>query len=172
MDAWKNKLCKVPHCDHYASREIDLLPICPQHAWELAQHFRPILTEAARLGAQRVAENQRESREHVRGNREPPVVYYVRIGGYIKIGYTTRLRNRLATLRIDELLAAEPGGSELERQRHREFTAERIDLKRENFRPSPALEAHIAELRALHPLPHWASQPRTSVISRRHEETA
>jgi hypothetical protein len=94
-----------------------------------------------------------------------PVVYYVRIGDYVKIGFSTRLRNRLASLRADELLAVEPGGPELERQRHKEFSSERIDLRRENFRPSERLEAHIEAIRAEHGLPHWATLPRTSEIT-------
>lgn len=73
------------------------------------------------------------------------VVYYVRIRDTIKIGYTVNMKARFSNLLIDEVLATEPGGEELERVRHRQFAALRI--RGERFRPEPELMSHIAMIR-------------------------
>lgn len=81
-----------------------------------------------------------------------PVVYYVELAsGIVKIGTTARLRERLVGLRLRpaDVLAAEPGSYPLEKQRHRQFAALRID-RREDFRAEPALLGHIARVRAQH----------------------
>lgn len=81
------------------------------------------------------------------------VVYYVRIGSSVKIGYTAHLRQRMADLRIDDvgeaLLAIEPGGRSVEAARHREFAQHRLG-RRENFVPVPRLVAHIEDVRREH----------------------
>lgn len=51
------------------------------------------------------------------------VVYYLRFDERIKIGTSSRPRQRLAAIRHDELLAFERGGRSLERQRHEQFAA-------------------------------------------------
>lgn len=55
-----------------------------------------------------------------------PVVYYLRFGERIKIGTTVSLISRLSDLPYDEVLAIEPGGSEVEAARHKQFAAFRI----------------------------------------------
>lgn len=83
--------------------------------------------------------------------RHDPQVYYVRLSpDIIKIGYTTNLPLRVAALRVDPdaLLASEPGGRDVERRRHEEFAAERIS-RREDFKPSARLLAHIASLQGV-----------------------
>jgi helix-turn-helix protein len=75
-----------------------------------------------------------------------PVVYYLRFGDRIKIGTTVGLTARLSNIPHNELLATEPGGSDVETARHRQFAALRI--YREWFRPGPVLVDHIAALRA------------------------
>ncbi|QLD13299.1 GIY-YIG nuclease family protein [Microbacterium oleivorans] len=74
------------------------------------------------------------------------VVYYLRFDERVKIGTSSRPRQRLAAIRHDELLAFEPGGRRLEQERHREFA----DLREggEWFTLAGALTAHIATLRA------------------------
>ena len=76
----------------------------------------------------------------------PPVVYYIRFGDRIKIGTTSRLLARMRDLPKDELLVTEPGGRDLERQRHREFAAFRVTG--EWFKAETPLLVHIARLRA------------------------
>lgn len=77
------------------------------------------------------------------------VVYYVRLpGDRIKIGTTADLTGRMSGLRVDleDVLATEPGGQPLEYLRHKQFAADRIHPRREDFRPSDALMSHIAML--------------------------
>jgi hypothetical protein len=68
----------------------------------------------------------------------------------VKIGTTTDLKSRLNQLRSDPqyVVAIEPGGRDVERQRHLQFATERIG-RRENFRLSERLKRHIDDL---HPL--------------------
>jgi hypothetical protein len=81
-----------------------------------------------------------------------PVVYYLRAHhGAIKIGTTVdvstrfdRIARSMPRMAPLTLLATEPGGPELERQRHREF--ERSRVIGEWFAPTEALLAHIAAL--------------------------
>lgn len=76
------------------------------------------------------------------------VVYYVRIGHYIKIGTTTSFKYRMVSLMPDEILATEPGHVELEKARLKQFAHLKIPLGRERFRPAPELLDHIKMIRA------------------------
>lgn len=73
-----------------------------------------------------------------------PVVYYVRFADRVKIGTTTDLKQRLATVPHDELLATEPGDRTLEAERHHQFREYRIT--REWFRYAGRLRDHITAL--------------------------
>lgn len=86
------------------------------------------------------AEAQRVPPEQAR----QPVVYYLRFGDRIKIGTTIGLPARLDDVPHDMLLATEPGGREIERQRHDQLAALRIT--REWFRPDTPLLHHIAQI--------------------------
>lgn len=72
------------------------------------------------------------------------LVYYIRFGNRIKIGTTANLVSRLNGLPYEEVLATEPGGLPLERERHKQFRDDRIIG--EWFRISTALMAHISTL--------------------------
>ncbi len=88
---------------------------------------------------------------------EDQVVYYVRFGDHVKIGTTSRLRERLGAIPHDELLAVEPGGYELERLRHAEFDAARLRPRghthNEWFALTDRLLAHCQMLREHYPQP-------------------
>lgn len=155
----------VGFCDRYASLDIRTVPLCIEHGYEIAKVYKRRLMAEDLLTRDVQATRRIEVYQQDRGNRTGAVVYYCRIGDYIKIGYSTRLRNRFTTLRADELLACEPGGPDLERQRHEEFTEERIHPRRENFRPSDRLNAHIELVRAEHGLPQWAALPDTTTVT-------
>lgn len=73
------------------------------------------------------------------------VVYYLRYDRRVKIGTSRRPRQRLRSIRHDELLAFERGDRLLERQRHRQFAEAREGG--EWFTLTPALAAHISSLR-------------------------
>lgn len=77
------------------------------------------------------------------------VVYYVKFGNRLKIGFTSSLRARVNALLVDEVLAAEPGTYDIETARHKQF-AEYLAAGREWFHPSPELLAHVASIRAEH----------------------
>jgi Meiotically up-regulated gene 113 len=62
---------------------------------------------------------------------KPTYVYFVRIGKFIKIGFTTNLRGRLKSFRGTsaepiEVLLIVPGGRELEQRLHALFCEDRI----------------------------------------------
>ena len=80
-------------------------------------------------------------------------MYYVRCGRLIKIGMTTNLISRMASIRPNEVLAIEPGGGELEAAMHRQFAPLRAGG--EYFHPGAALQKHIRDLRAVLGPPNW-----------------
>ena len=83
------------------------------------------------------------------------VVYYIRFDRRVKIGTSRRPRQRLASIRHEELLAFEQGGRAVEQQRHREFAVDREGG--EWFTLSEGLQTHIAELRgAIEPWDRYA----------------
>lgn len=62
-----------------------------------------ILTQAELESMKRAAEAAERSNKAQGNPGGRPLVYYAQIGNYIKIGYSTRLQNRLRSLRVDEL---------------------------------------------------------------------
>jgi hypothetical protein len=74
------------------------------------------------------------------------VVYYVRFADRIKIGTTICLTSRLDDLPYDEMLATEPGGAEVEHERHIQFAEHWITG--EWFRVAPEIMEHVEKLRA------------------------
>lgn len=83
-------------------------------------------------------EKRRERLQHT------PVVYYMRVGNRVKIGFTTNLTARVSQVMPEEVLAIEPGGRLLEDVRHRQFAALRVT--REWFRFEGPLAAHVSSL--------------------------
>ncbi|MGV8885319.1 MAG: GIY-YIG nuclease family protein [Microbacteriaceae bacterium] len=75
------------------------------------------------------------------------VVYYLRVRDRIKIGTSGNPRGRFGQIWHDELLAFERGGRVIEQRRHKQFAGFRLG-RTEYFEPHPALNAHIAHLRA------------------------
>lgn len=73
------------------------------------------------------------------------MVYYMRFGDRVKIGYTTNLTSRLKAVPNDELLATEPGTRAVEAARHRQFRE--LRLTGEWFDHVEPLIGHIEGLR-------------------------
>lgn len=143
--------CCIPDCDHLVPRTSPL-PVC--HACGIKIAVVHWGDAKLALGVQREIQ---EERDQARARREAAyadqsLVYYVRIGEHIKIGYSTNLKQRISQLRLQPtaLLATEPGGRDLEKERHRQFSADRIVSNREDFTLSPRLLAHIGALLAEH----------------------
>lgn len=78
------------------------------------------------------------------------VVYYMRFGNRVKIGFTSDIRTRVLAVPNDEVLAAEPGSYETERERHQQFSGSKIAAFKEWFGLTPDLIAHISEIRDRH----------------------
>ncbi|WP_342780549.1 GIY-YIG nuclease family protein [Agromyces intestinalis] len=74
------------------------------------------------------------------------VVYYLRYDDRIKIGTSSRPRQRIAALPHHEVLAFERGGRLLEHRRHLQFAEHRIPGT-EWFEIDDALSAHVALVR-------------------------
>ena len=103
----------------------------------------PDLEDVAEARRNRYARRRLDSVNRVGG-----CVYYLMVGpSTVKIGTTVNLAQRIKQLRTDlqYVVALEPGSHTLETQRHREFAVERIG-RRENFRLSDRLKAHIESL--------------------------
>jgi len=138
--------CALRGCDNRAAALIADLAFCQRHIDLLTAALKTtVITEAS----------PREI--YIAPFRE--VVYYIGWPGFdkIKIGTSTRLRNRLATLSNGpkgkaHLLVIEPGSYSTERSRHRQFRSSRI-LGTELFRATPQISNHIGDLRAR--WPHW-----------------
>lgn len=157
------EVCCWPDC--FAEVEHPDVPLCEAHfreagmAWlrdniELVRDVAGVASQEIMFDRERRAsEFRRPERDAIlreeQARREAgAIVYYLRIGDRIKIGFTTNLSQRLNGLRLDAsaVLVTEPGGRDVEARRHREFADERYG-RREDFAPSDRLLAHIERLK-------------------------
>lgn len=95
--------------------------------------------------ARRYVRESAASRHGVDPDEIGEVVYYMRIGNRVKIGWSTNLPSRLASINPEELMATEPGDRRLESLRHREFGP--LRTHGEWFRLEGRLVEHIDRLR-------------------------
>lgn len=125
--------CVYTYCD---KRVIGKLPVCYWHAMYIAAALE-------RLSGQRPEPEP-----------SPPApvaesyVYYLMLAPtVVKIGTTRNLRQRVSMFRTDVqyVVAIERGDMKVERERHRQFAAERMG-RRENFQLSERLKKHIDKL--------------------------
>jgi hypothetical protein len=137
-----------------------------------ARHDRGINTRIAQLES--LARDQAAQIAELRGEqpmksepKKPPtdgVVYYLRVGGYIKIGWTSDLEKRMRSYAPDTvLLATEPGTRKDEQKRHRMFAVHRTH-GREWYAMVPALMHHIDRVVKEHGMPEevtFAAKPVT-----------
>lgn len=135
--------------------------VCHIHAWrtfdELAA-LTPPDSLMARLklkskirSAEKAPETTARSftqvQEYMKTGPKVGVIYYLRVSGLIKIGFTTNLEQRVKAYPPDtELLAAHRGTMKTERAMHTRFCAE-LAGRREWFRESDELMAHIHRVR-------------------------
>lgn len=157
---------RIPHSDkvdrsdpHRADILITL------HRFELAgievdDRAVDIAIKLTRWYAATADERDRVGREEMERRRQEAEardcwVYYIRVGRLIKIGMTTNLASRFSSLRPNEVLAIEPGGSQREIAMHREFAELRVGG--EYFHPGAALQRHVASLRDQLGAPQWTA---------------
>lgn len=140
-------------------------PICIKHASLLLRYLNsamPTGTEDRILLAARDFDFRPEvPRKSATAGTE--LVYYLRVGDKVKIGYTSDLRQRMNSYPPDsELLAVEPGDLLLERARHAQF-ARHLRIGREWFEPASEIMAHVAKVREQYELRQYLP-PRRSPI--------
>lgn len=127
--------------------------ICIKCQLEVADNLRIVIdmpemsaamyTRARQRDQAKRAEKRTESKRKQVDPGSTGLVYYMRINGQIKIGYTSNLRQRSSAYPPGtELLAVEPGTPELEKQRHNQFSRH-LARGREWFADNPSLTAHI-----------------------------
>jgi hypothetical protein len=88
---------------------------------------------------------------------KPGTIYYVRSGGYIKIGWTSDLSKRMKGYPPDSvLMATHPGTRSDETTVHRKFAVHRTH-GREWYALVPAIMGHIARVQAEHGEPEQVS---------------
>lgn len=102
--------------------------------------------EAGDSDALKNVEGQFAARHEPKPTHRERVVYYARMGTLCKIGFTEGVKNRMTALRPEELLATEPGGPEVERQRHEQFAE--LRNHGEWYRYEGPLVEHVERLRA------------------------
>lgn len=115
-----------------------------------AKPTEELIHQAVEVGRARYAEEVRLA------SIPPSIVYYIRRGGLIKIGTTTKPRKRFIDLLPDEIMAWEPGGRAEEAGRHRQFAHLRVRDGVEYFHAAGDLVDHVQTIRGTHGSPHPA----------------
>lgn len=138
-------------CDNHGLPEAPF-PLCGTHAAEVLQYLGEAAERHASAAVAAVQAIEAEDDCQPVGIPTPvpgrDVVYYVRIGQLIKIGYSRDLRHRMRCYPPDaELLAFEPGGRTVERRRLWQFRNE-DRMRNEWFTPSVELLRHIKNINA------------------------
>lgn len=132
--------CCWPDCRDWAPRDLTV-PMCWRHARTVAEDFM----RGAGLLQEAVERTETSNRERIQ--REGGDVYYLRVDGLIKIGYSRNVYTRMqAYPPTAELLAVERGTKQTERLRHGQFRAD-LEHGREWFRESSELSAWIDQVR-------------------------
>lgn len=133
--------------------------MCGQH---LIAAYQFCVDSLAIAGAQQPAEEHLTQPAADKPN--PSVVYYIARGTHIKIGVTTDFVNRMGALQPDKVLAVEPGGRDLEKARHCQFSRAYLigQRGRELFVRTEELLAHVEQVVAKYGRPpvtleheHW-----------------
>lgn len=91
--------------------------------------------------AHRHRQHQDRQERRALAHQHPAIVYYMRLGNLVKIGFTENLTQRLSVINPEEVLTTEPGGRKREGERHKQFADLRVHG--EWFRLEGALVEHI-----------------------------
>ena len=128
-------------------------PVCGRHAAELYRAVRErmdgLASDPLGFATRMIEASDAEDRRRYANMPVPreEVVYYVRLGDHVKIGYTSDLKARMNKYGpTARLLATERGTMSTESARLRQF-AQYLDAGKEWFRPGPRLMAHIRNLK-------------------------
>jgi hypothetical protein len=115
-----------------------MAPLCFEHLAESHWIFRGIMDDLRADSERRVAEQKPEPRP-AKG-----LVYFVRLGNRIKIGYTTNMKARMVAVPHEEVLGTVPGTMTDERRCHAAFA--HLREHGEWFRAEPDLLKFIEDL--------------------------
>lgn len=136
--------CYWPGCRAYCTEGIR---ICGTHlaiAGYYAMKSDSIRQQVIRMGALPTL----EAKPKTKAAEKPGVVYYLRSGGYIKIGWTSNLEQRMRAYPPDTvLLAVRPGTRADESATHRRFS-HLTTHGREWFPLAPQISEHIDKVLA------------------------
>lgn len=144
-------VCMIPYCGRLPESYMRIA-LCLPHAFDVfvdmqAQAHRKMKVTFPEMPPEPdvVDRARKDLRE------EQSLVYYVQLGQYIKIGFTTNLKQRLRGFRVPPsmVLATEPGGRSMEKQRHEQFAKWRVG-RSEDFHFSNDLTWHIDSLVQTH----------------------
>jgi len=133
-----------------AERAKHALPVTDPAYWYVMKRLRNDRLNGYKIGEPWCFEGRLKihlTRWHEITNSEADcVVYYIRVGKYIKIGTTRNVDQRLKQYPPgSKLLVTEPGSYTREAERHEQF-ADYLAERNEWFRPAPELMAHIKNL--------------------------
>jgi hypothetical protein len=129
-------------------------PICAKHALRVAVAVSELAADRRRdslfmlvKGMEEIQDGRKRATRIAKAQGQTEgLVYYVRLGNHIKIGYTRDIKARLRSYGPTAvLLASEPDPGGVEHERHRQF-AEHLAAGNEWFRPAPELMEHISNL--------------------------
>lgn len=123
-------------------------PICVRHAAEVLRYLNSVIPDGDDAATTATRDPEPPADPLLIHGDGVSLVYYIRIGQYIKIGHTINLHQRVRFYPPDaELMAYEYGDRPLEQRRLRQFLRDRRE-RLEWFSPSDELLAHVARLRA------------------------
>ena len=114
--------CFYPECHASRSLKVDQ-PICDSHLASIYRSVSDLFKDLDRHSDDVVSDSQLRRRNPY---AEVGVVYFMRFGDRVKIGFTTNLRDRLRAVPNDELLGSMPGSRHTERKTHSHFAHLRI----------------------------------------------
>lgn len=127
--------CSFPSCK--APAALDGLPICGRHAQAVYLAVKDKIDRASLAQRKEAARKPNGRPPRLLNSDRPGVVYFARFGHLIKIGFTTDLRARMATLKPDEVLHTTPGTMRDEKALHKRF--HRLRERDEYFLPGAEL---------------------------------
>jgi hypothetical protein len=147
---WKDperyRRCVWPLCPEEASNRYELV-LCQRHIL----YIWSVVERDLRESSYSVDDYEHDAQESRRQSELPSpafagVIYFLKIGPYIKIGHTKNLHRRLRAYPPQtQVLASHPGSRDDEQELHRQFAAFR-ESGREWYMDVPEIRAHIASL--------------------------
>jgi hypothetical protein len=129
--------CIWPNCE--AQTGVASVPLCNRHALKVYHEVRAAGVDAGAItydGELLISPDAAE-----RGGRTRGLVYCIRFGDRVKIGWTADLKQRLKALPYDEVIAVTPGAVADEQAVHRRFAL--LRLTGEWFKDDPEIREFV-----------------------------